>query len=204
MEKKFFERISFLYAYYFIVIYCSLQCKEVISITFKICPKTLPKDMRCIPGGEYIIGSNSKKWKEENPEHFVILSTFLLDTYEVTTAEYQTCVRKKICSEAHSNYKHTRGDLQPQLKVSWYQARDYCKSQKKRLPTEAEFEAASRGPEGDMYPWNNEKADCSKTVIFTKMGRGCTLQFSKIGSTQPVGSRPKWRFGLYDIGGECP
>ena len=159
--------------------------------------------MACIPGGEYIVGSASQKWTDENPEHRVILNTFLIDRYEVTTLNYKKCVKKKNCLPTYSNYRHMRGDRHPQIKVNWYQARGYCKSLGKRLPTEAEFEAASRGQKGEIYPWGDKKADCSMAVIFTRLGRGCTDQFSNIGSAQEIGSRPAGRFGLYDMAGNA-
>ena len=159
--------------------------------------------MACIPGGLFIIGSNSKKWRDENPEHQVALSTFLIDKFEVTTREYQGCVKKQGCASVISNYPQMRGLDQPQLKVNWFQARDYCLKKGKRLPTEAEFEAASRGIKGEVYSWGNEKADCQRAVIFTHLGRGCTRAFGKNGSTQKAGSRPPGRYGLYDMTGNA-
>ena len=160
--------------------------------------------MSCIAGGKYIIGSNSKKWTDENPKHFVTLSTFLIDKYEVTTEEYQFCVKSKKCASVISNYKQMRGDLQPQLKTNWYQAKKYCESQKKRLPTEAEFEAASRGTKGEIYPWGNKKATCKEAIIFQKnLGKGCTKKYGIKGSTSNVGSRAAWRYGLYDMAGNA-
>jgi formylglycine-generating enzyme required for sulfatase activity len=43
----------------------------------------------------------------------------------------------------------------PIVEVSWLGARNYCASIGKRLPTEAEWEFAARGPEGWLYPWGN-------------------------------------------------
>lgn len=176
--------------------------------------------MACIPGGEYILGSDQTDWKKENwdlsafEKHTVQLSTFYLDKHEVTVAEYQTCVQARKCIAQRSNYSHMRTSNLPQLKVTWYQAREYCRSLGKRLPTEAEFEAASRGPNGDVYPWGNEDADCTKAVIKDETGRGCfghpaagynkaPARFTETGSVWDVGSKPAWRFGLYDMSGNA-
>ncbi len=189
----------------FILFFCVYFLLKMTSShnAFKPCPENIPKEMSCIPGGTFIVGSNSKKWRDENYRHEVEISTFLIDKYEVSTSKYQKCVLAKLCTQAISNYKQMRKPDQPQVKVSWYQAKNYCNIHGKRLPTEAEFEAASRGPKGEIYPWGNEKAICEKAVIFDNKGRGCTHKYGKVGSTQRVGSRPGWRYGLYDMAGNA-
>ena len=52
--------------------------------------------------------------------------------------------------------KQAEQDNLPITGVSWFAAKDFCLWRKARLPTEAEWEKAARGPNGLEYPWGNE------------------------------------------------
>lgn len=77
--------------------------------------------------------------------------------------------------------------------VTWEQASDYCQWNGLRLPTEAEWEKAARGPSGSIFPWGNEwKTNMSNT--------GAEQWETHIA---PVESYPtdKSPFGIYDMAG---
>lgn len=172
---------------------------------FSPCPKIIPEDMSCIPGGPFIRGSDSVIWKDENPAMKIVVSTFLIDKFEVSVEKFTLCYHSKKCTFAQSNYVHMRKKKFPQLKVSWFQAQVFCTAHEKRLPTEAEFEKASRGPNGEIYSWGNKTADCSLAVIKDAQGRkGCVGGFiHNTGTVDRIGSRPAGRYGLFDMTGNA-
>jgi formylglycine-generating enzyme required for sulfatase activity len=147
-----------------------------------------------VPAGEFLMGSGAGEGlDDEHPQHAVYLDAFWIDKTEVTNAQYQKCVEAGACGEP---YYANRTDLsapgQPVVGVNWFQVEAYCKWAGARLPTEAEWEKAARGPDGRIYPWGNSKPDCTKLNY-----QGC------VGRPKPVGSYPTGAspYGVLDMGG---
>lgn len=199
--------------------------------------KTCGPDMAQIPTGQFFMGSDAPEaFPNQKPSHNVMLQSFCMDLHEVTAQQYKACSDIGKCRRAQpevqwpgSNEKDqkvyaplcTIGDPAKQDHpincISWEMANTYCKAQDKRLPTEAEWEYATRGPDGRNYPWGDEEPTaahlnaCGTECIAWAAKAGVKSQFPGMlypaddgfATTAPVGKFPagRSRFGPYDVVG---
>jgi formylglycine-generating enzyme required for sulfatase activity len=157
-----------------------------------------------VPAGAFMMGSTTGA-QDERPLHRVRVSGFTMDRYEVTNQRYKSCVDTGKCqlpmSLASNRRKEYFGTEQyadyPVVFVDWNQASTFCKAEGGRLPTEAEWEMAARGPEPSArtFPWGDEAPDCTRANMG---GAG-----SCVGDTDRVGIRlaGKSFFGAMDMAG---
>lgn len=108
--------------------------------------------------------AGTRIYENEYPQHEVSVQAFWLDQTEITNAQYGLCVQDGNCSapkdfssRTHSAYYDTTqfADF-PVINVTWYQAVAYCTWARARLPKEAEWAFAARGPDSRFFPWGNE------------------------------------------------
>ncbi|NLF95063.1 MAG: formylglycine-generating enzyme family protein [Oligosphaeraceae bacterium] len=119
-----------------------------------------------VPGGEFEMGDGEGS---DCPRHVVSVSSFYIGMYCVTNRQYSEFVRATghrapdqadwdnpvwvngVCPASKLSH--------PVVCVSWDDALSYVKWAGLRLPTEAEWEHAARGPANVLYPWGNEWED---------------------------------------------
>lgn len=179
--------------------------------------------MKLITGGTFTMGSDKSVNVNAKPAHQVTVSSFYMDTTDVTQAQYSAVMGV--------NPSHfTASQNNPVESETWYDAILYCNARSKkdgrdtvyvfgtisgtagkgctglanlaysfskngyRLPTEAEWEYACRAGTITDFFWGND------TTAVT-VGQYCWYYGNSNNSTHPVATKKPNPWGLYDMGG---
>ena len=141
------------------------------------------KNISLIPAGDFLMGTD-KGTEIERPVHKVYLKEYKISQFEVTNLEFEKF------QPSHNRSVSSFCDQCPVTMVNWCDANSYCMNQGGRLPSEAEWEKAGRGPEGYSYSFG-------VTPDQTKSNYGRNFQDGAqiVNSFQPNG------FGLHNMSG---
>ncbi|MEW6092761.1 MAG: SUMF1/EgtB/PvdO family nonheme iron enzyme [Chloroflexota bacterium] len=147
-----------------------------------------------IPGGEFQMGSDTDK--DHSQVHKVLINSFYIDKYEVANILYNNFCKATghrlpgfWCMDGFRygpNFPN-----HPVVGVSWQDAAAYADWCGKHLPTEAEWEYATRGGLSNMNYPNGNTLDPSQG----------NYSKSALGGPIEVGSYSGNGFGLYDMQG---
>lgn len=153
-----------------------------------------------IKGGEFVFGNN-KGEENEKPQALVNIENFYINMYEISNEIFNDYV---FLSGNRNSYFyehfHLGKDTYPVVGLSWKDASDFCKFYSANLPTEAQYERATRGFNGNLYSWGNDEPNPKLVNMGSKE---CCNPDIKDGyeATSPVGSFPlgKNEEGVMDL-----
>ncbi len=166
-----------------------------------------------IPPGEHKIGSpDGVGDPDERPQRQIYLDAFYIDKNETTIAEYMRFARDtsgnypewaqpggkfNIETGKEPYYKRLAGLLKtctdcPAIGVTAKNAEAYCGSRNKRLPTEAEWEAAARGGTDSEFSFGNDPSAAGDSAWYDKNSEQ---------TPHPVGQKKPNPYGLHDMHG---
>lgn len=170
----------------------------------------IPEGMISISAGFFIMGSNDHG-DDEAPEHQVYLDAYLIDRYEVSARDFAGFLNAVnnvqgyyldnkfgVLAFEDRFFPKTGLDSFPINNVKWEGARAFCEWKGKRLPTEAEWEKAARGSEGNIYPWGKEAPDPQRARFGQEWTEEKGPQVMAAVDAMPEGQSP---FGAYHMAG---
>jgi formylglycine-generating enzyme required for sulfatase activity len=165
-----------------------------------------------VQAGAFWMGSDVDG-PDEGPRHRVFVTDFWIERTKVTNREFAAFLDAAGTRSAEGVDYFDAGDDDarihraagrfaadtgfadhPVVEVSWFGARDYCRWQGRRLPTEAEWEKAARGEDSRPYPWGDGPPTPARAVY----GRPRN-------ATAPTDGRPdgKSPYGVLDLVGNA-
>ncbi|NJN94489.1 MAG: SUMF1/EgtB/PvdO family nonheme iron enzyme, partial [Anaerolineales bacterium] len=137
-----------------------------------------------IPAGPFLRGTDEQALQTDDerrrhqdaiPQQSVYLDRYYIDRFPVTVAQFAEFLNALGQHRWACNGWHCANLVVPYLQyeggqyqvpeqavtwpfpfATWYGAEAYCAWRGKRLPTEAEWEKAARGTDGQRYPWGDE------------------------------------------------
>ncbi|MDL2313610.1 formylglycine-generating enzyme family protein [Desulfovibrio sp. OttesenSCG-928-C14] len=164
-----------------------------LAIASPVHTNSIGIEFQKIPAGTFRMGAHAATaCNDVTPAHTVIISKpFYLGACEVTQTQW-----KRVMDSNPSQFK---GGGNPVENVSWEDVQEFIrklneleKTDKYRLPTEAEWEYAARAGAESAYCFGEDAA----AIVFYAW-----YNFNSGGTSHPVGMKKVNAFGLHDVHG---
>jgi formylglycine-generating enzyme required for sulfatase activity len=146
-------------------------------------------EMALVPVGCFMMGSDTGKEHEAPIHEQCFAEPFWIDVYEVTRAQFDDEATEGARRDLPANY------------VDWFDAVSHCEARGGRLPTEAEWEYAARGPDELKYPWRHDQVSsvfyCGVDDDIAFAVGSTPLGHSWVGAFDLAGNAWEWTHSIY-------
>lgn len=139
--------------------------------------------------GSFLMGSDISKDKIERPRHTVILDAFEICKFQLTNLAYELIYGIEYSKRIPWV---SDGNNQPVININWYDAYIFGLKINCRLPTEAEWEYATRAGNTGNWCFGDNKMSLKEYANYEDLG---------LNKTWDVGSGMPNEWGLYDVHG---
>ncbi len=145
--------------------------------------------MALVPAGCFSMGSQNGD-EEASPTNLQCFERpFWIDRTEVTNAQF-------------GSQGLVPGPDRPRDSVNYLDASAWCAQRGARLPTEAEWEYAARGPDGLIYPWGDTFDPDNAVYVLNAQGQSANVGShpggaSWVGALDMAGNVWEWTSTLY-------
>lgn len=153
-------------------------------------------NMMLVPAGCFDMGSENGEKDEQPVQKVCFEKPFWIDRTEVTNNQFNVIGGQA----AHGSYWTQAA--RPRESITWYEAKAFCELRDARLPTEAEWEYAARGPDGLKYPWGDEFV--SEAVVYYENSNNRTAEIGRyssgaswVGALDMSGNVWEWVSSIY-------
>ncbi len=124
----------------------------------------------------------------------------------MTNEQYNRCVAQYACiGSGYATFPEYNGSSLPVVGIDWYDAQNYCTWAGGQLPTEAQWEFAARGHDGNFFPWGNNAPNCRLDHVENCGGDPIsvfklpTAGQSWVGAVGMAGNASEWVADWYDF-----
>lgn len=187
---------------------CFISCDMAAGDRFYDCANC--PWMRAIPAGPALLGSPASEPGRNRDEPIQgethLYRPFAIGVYEVTVAEWSACVRDNACSKLGNWSKENPNPLIPASDISFEDAQAFVawlsvqSGRPYRLPSEQEWEYASRAGSASAFPWGDDVTPSQANYDHTQSYRG-SMKTAYRGYPEAVNGYPPNAFGLYQMQG---